>query len=264
MERRQGFAWALARAAPGMGTRPVPADARMSAEADRKVEAGSPSGPEGALRTGDYDEAAEGFKKMLAAGAGSVAAARGLASALSAQGKHAEALAAIQSAKDHAPSAPLLAAAGRIHLLRGALGEAESAFRAALAIDKESVEALNRLGETLSKKGKLEEAKAAWNDVVGIYERMSSDAAEEVSPEDCRDGARAQSPTASRRRTTSCSRVPATRTRRTRRSSPNRAIFLAKYNYPDSRDYLKGATTRTGACRRPSTRRQLPRRLQVG
>ncbi len=248
MVRRQGFAgalWLVLLLAWGRGQLPAQDAKDEAPEADKKkVEARPlPSGPEDALRTGDYDEAVEGFKKMLAADAGSVAAARGLASALSAEGKYADALAAIQSAKDSSSSAPLLAATGRIHLLRGALGEAESAFRAALAIDKESVEALNRLGETLSKKGKLEEAKTAWNDVVGIYEQMSSEAAEKVSPEDYVEMGLAL---VSLNRFKEANDVMLSSARDKDEKNPallleSGRIFLAKYNYPDSRDYLKEA-----------------------
>jgi tetratricopeptide (TPR) repeat protein len=135
--------------------------------------------PEDSLRRGDYEEAVEGFKKVL--GAGGPLVARGLVDALVAQGKYDEARRAIESVPGHEKSPALLLARGRLHLVRGQLAEAEAAFRSALKTVPESVEALNRLGETLWKRGRRTEAEGFWNEVVEVYQRMSYEDAEQLS-----------------------------------------------------------------------------------
>ena len=143
------------------------------AEAEKKVDDG---GPAAALREGRYGEAAEGFRKALALGGeGAPAAARGLAESLVAEGKYAEALEALESAKAQTSSAVVLCGMGRLHLRLGRLDMAEKAFRAAVEASPENVEALNRLGETLWKQGKVAEARETWEKVVDVYKEMSSD-----------------------------------------------------------------------------------------
>jgi len=156
------------------------------AEAEKKVDDG---GPAAALREGRYDEAAEGFRKAHALGGeGAPAAARGLAESLVAEGKYAQALEALESAKAQAPSAVVLCGMGRLHLRLGRLDMAEKAFRAAVeaspgGASPDKVEGLNRLGETLWKQGKVAEAREAWEKVVDIYKEMSSEDVESVAPE---------------------------------------------------------------------------------
>src|SRR5437867_5285768 len=156
----------------------------------KKEEVKAPAGGEGEpaalLRKGDYQAAVEGFKKAAEAGEGdkAVPAVRGWAEALTAQGKYDEALAVLRSAKGFPRSAPLLAAAGRILLRKGALREAEEKFREALAIKKDDPEALNRLGKALAKQGKVDDAKAAWQKIVSLYEDMSEGDVEASPPED--------------------------------------------------------------------------------
>ena len=102
-------------------------------EKEAKAKEEAKAGPAAALREGRYDEAIEGFRKAAAGeGTEAVAARKGLSEALSAEGKDAEAVAALREAKDLDRSPVLLAALGRVHLRRGRLAEAEKAFRAAL------------------------------------------------------------------------------------------------------------------------------------
>ncbi|HVR75461.1 MAG TPA: tetratricopeptide repeat protein [Planctomycetota bacterium] len=158
-------------------------DTKDDDEDDAAGEKDAPRGPGGDLRTGGYEEAIEGFQKLLQSDPGSVPAAIGLSRAFLAIGKTGDALRALDGVKDASASAPLLAARGRVHLVKGSLAEAEAAFRAALGAEPGNVEALNRLGETLSKRGKLEEATASWQKIVQVYEAMSVEDAERLAPE---------------------------------------------------------------------------------
>ncbi|MBI4602942.1 MAG: tetratricopeptide repeat protein [Planctomycetes bacterium] len=213
-------------------------------KADAEAKAASKEAAPGELlRRGDYEGAAEGFEAALEREPGSAAAARGLAEALAAVGKHDEALAAVTSARDAERSATLLCTKGRLHLRRGRLREAEEAFRAALAADKGDVEASNRLGEVLWKTGRLEEARKVWNDVVAIYEEMSPDDAERVSPEAFVEMGLAL---VGLNRFKEANEVMFSSARDKDPKCPallleSGRIFLEKYNYPDSRDYLKEA-----------------------
>jgi tetratricopeptide (TPR) repeat protein len=199
-------------------------------------------GPPAALRRGDYEAAVEGFKKQISAAVGP-SAVRGLAEALAATGKYDEALAALGAATDGDKSAPLQAAKGQILLRRGQLKEAEAAFRAAIAAGADNVEAWNRLGEALTKQGKLAEAKEAWTKVVSIYEEMSSEDAEKLSPEAFVEMGLSL---VGLNRYKEAHEVMFSSARDKDENNPallleSGRIFLQKYNFPDSRDELKRA-----------------------
>jgi len=201
------------------------------------------SEPEKALREGRYQEAVEGFRKELEKKPDSTTAARGAAFALAATGKYAEAVEALKSAKGLESSPDLLAAVGRIHLLRGALGEAEQALRATLKLDSAHVEALNRLGEALSKRGQAEEAKKHWEAIVEIYEAMDADDAEKLPAEAFVEMGLAL---IGLNRFKEANDVMFSTAKDKDAKNPaflleSGRMFLAKYNYPDSRDYLKEA-----------------------
>jgi tetratricopeptide (TPR) repeat protein len=200
--------------------------------------------PLAALRRGLYEEAAEGFRAALRADPGAVSATRGLAESLAARGLYDEALAALAESPKRSESAALLCAAGRIHLARGALKPAEEAFRAACGIDPRSPEALNRLGETLARFGRKEEARASWEKVVQLYDAMSYEEAGRSSAEafvemglsliglnrykEANDVMFAQA----KEKDESCPAVLLESAR----------ALMDKYNYPDSRMELRSAT----------------------
>jgi tetratricopeptide (TPR) repeat protein len=160
------------------------AEEEGSVEKDEKTEEDEKeqeAGPGAALREGRYDEAVEGFRKAAGGeGADAARARRGLAEALSAQGKDEEAAVALREAKDLDRSPVLLAGLGRVHLRRGRLADAEKAFRGALAADPSHVESLNRLGEALWKQGRREDARASWEKLIEVYREMSPEDAQKL------------------------------------------------------------------------------------
>lgn len=159
-------------------------EVRATEGAEEQEELSSPTGgPAEALRKGRYEEAVDGFRDWIRTDPTVVAAYRGWAEALAAQGRYPEALEVLESSPRYGESPVLQCAAGRIHLIRGRLQEAESTFRAALTLDPDSPEALNRLGEALAKQGEGPEARKAWRSLVTVYEVMSYEDAEKLSPE---------------------------------------------------------------------------------
>jgi len=160
--------------------------------AGEAAEAAEKESPEDALRTGDYEAAVRGFKEVLNAGPEVPLAHRaavGLVDALVAQGKYDEARKVIESAPGYEKSSALLIAKGKLHLRRGQLTEAETAFRSVLAVAQDAPEdatpervgALNRLGEALWKTGRRKEAEDSWNQVVDVYQSMGNEDAEALS-----------------------------------------------------------------------------------
>jgi tetratricopeptide (TPR) repeat protein len=195
------------------------------------------------LRTGDYGAAAAAFAEVLARSPGEAGAARGRAEALAAEGKYAEALLSLKESIDKKPSAEAHAAEGRIHLRRGALREAEAAFRAALGLEPDHIESLNRLGETLSKGGRTQEARASWERIVDLYQAMSSEAAEALPAEGFVEMGLAL---IGLNRYHQASKVMFEQAQEKDESSP--ALLLAwgralmdKYNWPGSRECLREA-----------------------
>ncbi len=200
------------------------------------------SDPARALRSGNYAEAVEGFRKEIESKSTS-AAVRGLAEALAAQGKYTEAVETLKESSGLSKSADLLSMFGRIQLRLGALGEAEKAFRDALKLDEGHIEALNRLGETLTKRGKADEAKRFWEAIVAIYEQMDSGAAEKVLPESFVEMGLAL---VGLNRFKEANDVMFSSARDKDPKNPallleSGRILMSKYNYPDSRDELKAA-----------------------
>jgi len=217
-------------------SKPSSGDSPAAASKD----AGSPAA---ALRSGDYAEAMEGYRRVLASDTSSAEGARGLAEALASTGKLDEALATLQASPIFGKTPALLVAAGRLHLRRGALAEAEKSFRAALELDKDQIEALNRLGETCAKRGQVDEAKKLWNRLVSIYQDMSAQDAENCSAETFVEMGLAL---VGLNRFKEANDVMFSSARDKDPKNPSLLlesgrIFLAKYNYPDSRDYLKEA-----------------------
>src|SRR2546426_5808936 len=246
--------WALARGALLLAFALASSSAAALQDEDKKEEvkkeevkapAGGEGEPAALLRKGDYQAAVEGFKKAAEAGEGdkAVPAVRGWAEALTAQGKYDEALAVLRSAKGFPQSAPLLAAARRILLRKGALREAEEKFREALAIKKDDPEALNRLGKALAKQGKVDDAKAAWQKIVSLYEDMSEGDVEASPPEDFVEMGLAL---VGLNRFKEAQEAMFSTARDKDKKNPaclleSGRILKEKFNYPDSRDELKEA-----------------------
>ncbi|MGQ9591180.1 MAG: tetratricopeptide repeat protein, partial [Planctomycetota bacterium] len=196
-----------------------------------------------ALREGRYEEAVEAFRKWAEAEPGASEPFRGWAEALAAVGRYEEALQALRSSKRRDSSAALRSFEGRVHLRLGRLREAEEAFRAALEADPKNPEAWNRLGESLSKQGRKEEAEAAWKRVVRVYEAMSGEEAERLRPEDFVEMALAL---IGLNRWSEANEVMLAQAKEKDQSCPAALLesgraLLAKYNYPDSRFELRAA-----------------------
>lgn len=196
-----------------------------------------------ALRKGRYEEAIEAFREWAGSEADSAEAFRGWAEALVAVGKYEEALQVLRSSPKRASSAEIRSFEGRIHLRVGALGEAEQDFRAALELDPKSPEALNRLGESLWKQGRKQEAEAAWNRLVRVYQAMSSEEAEKLRAEDFVEMGLAL---IGLNRWSEANEVMFAQAKEKDETCPAALLesgraLLAKYNYPDSRLELRAA-----------------------
>jgi tetratricopeptide (TPR) repeat protein len=135
------------------------------------------------LRGGSYEEAIEVFREEIEKSPDDAAPVRGLAEALAETGKYDEARKALSSSKLFDKATTLRSFAGRTYLRTGMLAEAEKAFRSAIDLDGENVEALNRLGEVLHLTGRSKEATKTWNSVIDVYQGMSSAAAESLPAE---------------------------------------------------------------------------------
>lgn len=226
------WAWALvAGFAPG---RPSVRGAEERLDPPRAFEA---------LRKGRYEEAIEAFRNWAQADPDAAEPVRGWAEALAALGRYEEALQALRSSKRREASAALRSFEGRVHLRVGALRRAEEAFRAAIEADPESPEAWNRLGESLSKQGRKEEAEAAWKRLVRIYEAMSPEEAERLRPEDFVEMALAL---IGLNRWSEANEVMLAQAKEKDEACPAALLesgraLLSKYNYPDSRFELRAA-----------------------
>ena len=195
------------------------------------------------LRLGDYDLAHEVFQEILEEDATHIAARRGVAESLTAQGKYDEALRFLDAAGNGTKSAELLATAGRIHLRRGGLTDAEAAFRAALALDEDHIESLNRLGEALFKQGKRSAAEESWNRLVEVYEAMTYEEAEVLPAVGFVEMGLAL---IGLNRFKEANDIMFVQAEERNAADPDLLlalgrVFLEKYNYPDSRDALDEA-----------------------
>jgi len=136
------------------------------------------------LRGGDYESAREDFSSLLKTSPGDEGLARSLARAWAATGGYQEALDVLKAAAKWESSTKLQAEAGKICLRTGKLDAAESLFRKAIELDGGNVTALNRLGETLSQRGRGKEAAKIWNDVIDVYQELSFQQAEELEADE--------------------------------------------------------------------------------
>ncbi|MCH2582656.1 MAG: tetratricopeptide repeat protein, partial [Planctomycetes bacterium] len=125
------------------------------------------------LRGGDYESAREDFSSLLKASPGDEGLARGLARAWAATGGYAKALDVLKAAPKWESSTKLQAEAGRVCLRTGKLDVAEALFRRAIELDGGNVTALNRLGETLSQRGRGKAAAKIGHDVGAVYQALS-------------------------------------------------------------------------------------------
>ncbi len=135
------------------------------------------------LLEGDYEEAAGAFREIVEKDPGRDAARRGWAEALVSVGKDAQARQVLESAENLASSPTLLCALGRLYVRLGSLEAAEKRFREALAIDARNLEAVNRLGDVLYRRGRVGEAETTWKRIVDIYQEMSYEEAEALPAE---------------------------------------------------------------------------------
>ncbi|MCZ6792555.1 MAG: tetratricopeptide repeat protein [Planctomycetota bacterium] len=140
--------------------------------------------PRQLARTGDYEEAAVGFRGEIEKDPARADSRRGLAEVLAARGKYDEALEVLRKASNFDETPDLLVAAGHVERRLGRLAGAEKLFRAAVSRDDDHVEALTRLGEVLVETGRREEAEKLWNRVVEVYEALSAEEAEKLPAED--------------------------------------------------------------------------------
>jgi tetratricopeptide (TPR) repeat protein len=195
------------------------------------------------LQLGDYELAYEVFEEILEADATVAAARRGAAETLIARGQYDTVSPLLEAATDYSKSPELLAMAGRLHLRRGQLAAAVTAFQAVLALDKDHIEALNRLGETFFRQGKRVEAEAAWNRLVGVYEAMTYEEAEALAAVGFVEMGLAL---VSLNRYKEANDVMFAQAEEQDGSDPDLLlalgqVFLDKYNYPASRDALDEA-----------------------
>jgi tetratricopeptide (TPR) repeat protein len=206
-----------------------------------------------ALRGGNYAAAVEGFKKLAEAGtaegqgeAERIQARRGWAEALEATGKYDEALAVLGSPGDSGRSA-LLSQKGRILERTGKLGEARTAIEKALEDEKAPlaarVEALVRLGQVNAGAGRLDEARSAYEKAIDVYKEMDGSQAEDLPPETFVQWGVAL---IGLNRYGEANELMFQQAEEKDKGCPSLLLeqgraFLAKYNYPDSRDFLKKA-----------------------
>jgi tetratricopeptide (TPR) repeat protein len=236
----------------------VPPAARPDEAARPEESAGPASAARKALLSGDYAAAIEGFKK-IAAGSGpadpqgkgggsaeALAARRGWAEGLAAIGKYEEALETLRADPKTAESPLLSNLAGAILFRLGKLAEARS------TLEKEPpegeglaarVERLVRLGQADAASGKLAEARAAFEKSIELYKEMDSAEAEKLPAEtfvqwgqaliglNRWDEANKVMFQQAEEKDSKCGSLLLERGR----------AFLAKYNFPDSRDFFKEA-----------------------
>ena len=140
-----------------------------------------------ALRTGEYDQAVEGFTKLLdVEGDEKIAARVGLAEAHFATGKVEEALSALSDEKTQS-LAPVAVARGKVLLRIGRLEEARTTLDLAAKDEKPplaaSAERLVLLGQLHALAGRPDESKKAFEASIDLYKEMDGDAAEKLPPE---------------------------------------------------------------------------------
>lgn len=160
----------------GAGSQDAP-----SGQEDAKLDDRDKS-PKALLRRGEYEEAEVAFQKQLEE-AFQPTALRGVVEAQVAVGKADSALKLLEERPEARSSSALLSAKGRVLLRLGRLPDAEQAFRSALELDPGNVEAVNRLGEALSRQGKTAEATERWGTIVELYQEMSFEDVEKAPPE---------------------------------------------------------------------------------
>ncbi len=190
---------------------------------------------------GDYEDAIEEYRRVLADSPNDVAAQQGLARALSELGRDDEAGEFLQHSKELESTGSLRRELGRVRLRRGRLREAEAEFRKAIALDANDVIAVNRLGETLHKQGRISSAERAWGQVIDIYQRLSVEEAEKLPAVAFVEMGLA---CVGLNRFRDANDVMFAQAAEKDRESPDLLlaegrIFLAKYNYPDSRKSLR-------------------------
>ncbi len=120
-----------------------------------------------ALRSGAYEDAVTGFRRILARDPASAEARRGLVEALATLGRLGEAERAAREAPDPATSANAL---GEVLVLQGRLDEAEAAFRqAAEHPGPDRLTARANLAELLWRGGRVDEAIRRFDAFIDVY-----------------------------------------------------------------------------------------------
>ncbi|GMV05762.1 MAG: hypothetical protein AMXMBFR53_20390 [Gemmatimonadota bacterium] len=124
-----------------------------------------------ALRSGDYDEAVEGYRALVRQDPASTEARKGLVEALLVVGRHAEA----EAAARQAPEPRLVAnALGDALLAQGKLDEADAAFAQAGDVGgPDRLTARVSRAELLFRRGRVDEAKAAFDAFIDVYNNAS-------------------------------------------------------------------------------------------
>jgi tetratricopeptide (TPR) repeat protein len=261
-----------------LGALPLSADlfpAARCGEADDEEEAPEPrrkseekppveevKGPRGDILRGEYEGAIEGFRKIAegeASGEDRISARRDWAEALLATGKYPEALEVLRggdpgkrpAAEGKGFEAPALAAlAGRILRETGKLEEARRALEKPAGDEKaplaDRVECLVELGRVEAGSGRLEEARKAFEASIDLYKQSDVDEAEKLPAETFVSWALAliglnrfkeAEEIMFSQAEEKDARCPALLLERGR-------MFLAKYNFPDSRSFFKDALAR--------------------
>lgn len=161
-----------------------------AAERDRRedpasaADAARSADPATALRTGDYEAAAEGYRALVLLGRELPGSVIGYARARAATGRYAEALDILDGAVSSGAVAASDVARTRGDLLRvtGSDEAAEAAYRGAIDAGAPDA-ALARLGlaELLWERGGREEAEALFTSLVDAYGRSSGMTAEELA-----------------------------------------------------------------------------------
>ncbi len=135
-----------------------------------------------ALRSGEYADAIERFEAATADGVDAVEARRGLARALRLVGRYEEAERTLRDGIDSGDGGDLWNPLGELLRETGRIDEAERAFRR--AIREESRDALDaRLNLALleHRRGRMDEAMAAFDEFIDVYNRTRALSARELT-----------------------------------------------------------------------------------